>query len=154
MWKKLIAVAAIAVIAGAAGAVVAFAADGAQQSAPSAVSAPDTTSRAAATATSQVFRVAANANGTKAYGSKGTYVAKQGGSGGYEVGFPKDVSSCVGVASIADNQHDIFIPPAGMASVAYRDGNPYAFWVETRNGAGTATDLDFTLIVTCKAPRV
>jgi hypothetical protein len=100
-------------------------------------------------ATSQVFRIAVNSNGTKEAGSKGVHSARLT-VGEYSVTFPKDVSNCIAVESLSRNDHSIFVPTAGEVGAAYLSGNPKGFFVETRDSAGNAADRDFMMNVTCK----
>ncbi|MGI5522949.1 hypothetical protein ACQEUX_18740 [Micromonospora sp. CA-259024] len=87
--------------------------------------------------------VVVNSNGTKARGV-GTVI--KWGVGQYEIQFGHIVTSGVFVATIGRGDA-CCIPPAGEISVAPRLGTPNAVFVQTRNSAGTATDLGFHLVV-------
>ncbi|MET8266558.1 hypothetical protein ACFYP0_27425 [Micromonospora arida] len=94
----------------------------------------------AATATSVVV---VNSNGTKARGV-GTVIKY--GVGQYEVQFGYVVTSSVIVATVG-RADACCIPPAGEISVAPRLSTPNGVFVQTRNSAGTPTDLGFHLVV-------
>ncbi|MFI6780720.1 hypothetical protein [Micromonospora sp. NPDC050276] len=88
-----------------------------------------------------VFTVV-NSNGTKARGG-GTVVKY--GTGQYEVIFGHNVSAGAFLATISRSD-SCCIPPAGEVSVAPRLLTPNAVFVQTRNSAGTPSDLGFTLL--------
>ncbi|MCF0091475.1 hypothetical protein [Micromonospora sp. MH99] len=87
--------------------------------------------------------VVVNSNGTKARGT-GTVIKY--GTGQYEVQFGQVVTSGVYVATVG-RADACCIPPAGEISVAPRLSTPNAVFVQTRNSAGTPTDLGFHLVV-------
>jgi len=105
--------------------------------AKAALSAKATTLAASATT------VVVNANGTKARGT-GTVIKY--GTGQYEVQFGKVVTAGTFVASIG-RADACCVPPSGEVAVAPRLGTPNAVFVQTRNSAGTPTDLGFHLVV-------
>jgi hypothetical protein len=84
-----------------------------------------------------------NSNGTKARGA-GTVLKY--GPGQYEVVFSYNVSTGIYVATVG-RADACCIPPAGEVSVAPRLSTPNAVFVQTRNSAGTPTDLGFHLVV-------
>ncbi|MBM7492914.1 hypothetical protein JOD64_004136 [Micromonospora luteifusca] len=84
-----------------------------------------------------------NSNGTKARGA-GTVIKY--GTGQYEVQYGFTVTSAVIVATIG--RHDACcIPPSGEIAVAPRLLTPNGVFVQTRNSAGSPTDLGFHLVV-------
>ena len=83
------------------------------------------------------------ANGTKARGV-GTVIKY--GTGQYQVQYGFTVSTGVFVATIG-RADTCCIPPGGEVSVAPRLSTPNAVFVQTRNSAGTPTDLGFHLVV-------
>ncbi|MET8120689.1 hypothetical protein [Micromonospora sp. NPDC005189] len=87
--------------------------------------------------------VVVNANGTKARGV-GTVIKY--GAGQYEVQFGQNVTVGVYVATIGRGDA-CCVPPAGEISVAPRLSTPNAVFIQTRNSAGTPTDLGFHLVV-------
>ncbi|MEU5905043.1 hypothetical protein [Micromonospora sp. NPDC047527] len=87
--------------------------------------------------------VVVNSNGTKARGT-GTVIKY--GAGQYEVQFSHVVTAGVFVASVG-RADSCCIPPGGEVSVAPRLSTPNAVFVQTRNSAGTPTDLGFHLVV-------
>lgn len=87
--------------------------------------------------------VVVNSNGTKARGT-GTVIKY--GTGQYEVQFGFVVTSSVIVATVG-RADACCIPPAGEISVAPRLSTPNGVFVQTRNSAGTPTDLGFHLVV-------
>ncbi|MET8277501.1 hypothetical protein [Micromonospora sp. NPDC005174] len=92
-------------------------------------------------AATTVFTVV-NSNGTKA---RGTGTVLKYGPGQYEVQFGYTVSAGAFLATISRSDA-CCIPPAGEVSVAPRLSTPNAVFVQTRNSAGTPTDLGFTLL--------
>ncbi|MEV7328760.1 hypothetical protein [Micromonospora sp. NPDC093244] len=87
--------------------------------------------------------IVVNSNGTRARGT-GTVIKY--GVGQYEVQFGFTVSNSVYVATVG-RADACCIPPAGEISVAPRLSTPNAVFVQTRNSAGTPTDLGFHLVV-------
>ncbi|WP_405426571.1 hypothetical protein [Micromonospora sp. NBC_00617] len=87
--------------------------------------------------------VVVNSNGTKARGT-GTVIKY--GTGQYEVQFAQVVTAGIYVATVG-RADACCIPPAGEISVAPRLSTPNAVFVQTRNSAGTPTDLGFHLVV-------
>ncbi|MET7947593.1 hypothetical protein [Micromonospora sp. NPDC005324] len=83
-----------------------------------------------------------NSNGTKARGG-GTVVKY--GVGQYEVIFGHNVTAGAFLATISRSD-SCCIPPGGEVSVAPRLLTPNAVFVQTRNSAGTPSDLGFTLL--------
>ncbi|MEV4120397.1 hypothetical protein [Micromonospora sp. NPDC049645] len=92
-------------------------------------------------AATNVFTVV-NSNGTKARGG-GTVI--KWGVGQYEVVYGHTVSAGAFLATISRSD-SCCIPPGGEVSVAPRLGTPNAVFVQTRNSAGTPSDLGFTLL--------
>ncbi|MET8230458.1 hypothetical protein ABZS77_07245 [Micromonospora sp. NPDC005298] len=109
------------------------------ESARSAKAALKANSTLVATATTVVV----NSNGTKARGT-GTVIKY--GVGQYEVQFGFTVTTGVYVATVG-RADACCIPPGGEVSVAPRLSTPNAVFVQTRNSAGTPTDLGFHLVV-------
>ncbi|MGW3616518.1 hypothetical protein [Micromonospora arida] len=100
-------------------------------------------SGAATTLAATTSVVVVNSNGTKARGV-GTVIKY--GVGQYEVQFGYVVTSSVIVATVG-RADACCIPPAGEISVAPRLSTPNGVFVQTRNSAGTPTDLGFHLVV-------
>ncbi|WP_328532753.1 hypothetical protein OG836_19295 [Micromonospora zamorensis] len=100
-------------------------------------------SGAATTLVASTSVVVVNSNGTKARGV-GTVIKY--GVGQYEVQFGYTVTSGVFVATVG-RADACCIPPAGEISVAPRLSTPNGVFVQTRNSAGTPTDLGFHLVV-------
>ncbi|MFF5178990.1 hypothetical protein ACFY2Q_13300 [Micromonospora sp. NPDC000316] len=97
----------------------------------------------ASTLVASTTTVVVNSNGTKARGT-GTVIKY--GTGQYEVQFGQVVTAGVFVASVG-RADSCCIPPSGEVSVAPRLSTPNAVFVQTRNSAGTPTDLGFHLVV-------
>ncbi|MCO1599343.1 hypothetical protein M8C17_29725 [Micromonospora sp. RHAY321] len=87
--------------------------------------------------------IVVNANGTRARGV-GTVIKY--GPGQYEVQVGYTVTSGVFVATIGRGDA-CCVPSGGEISVAPRLSTPNAVFVQTRNSAGTPTDLGFHLVI-------
>ena len=70
-------------------------------------------------------------------------------AGAYEVTFDRDVTNCALLATLGRTDSQAFNPDPGEIGTAYRNGNPNAVFVKTRDSAGTAIDGSFHLAVFC-----
>jgi hypothetical protein len=142
MLKTKLTVAATAVVL-AGGVTTAAAAGGPNDPAPA-----DDARTVTATAPARVFAVI-NANGTKA---RGTAVAstKHIDTGVYEVLFHRRITNCgwSGTVGFGQNPFNGSTGPV-MISVSGRSATNNGVFVQTWNGAGTPTDLPFTVVVVC-----
>ena len=70
-------------------------------------------------------------------------------AGAYEVTFDRDVTNCALLATLGRTDSQSFNPDPGEIGTAYRNGNPNAVFVKTRDSTGAAVDESFHLAVFC-----
>lgn len=91
-----------------------------------------------------LFAVVASTGGL----SRGTATsAARLGVGQYEVIFARDITSCAFVGNIGGTGYDSAV---GSISTTRRSSTASGVYVETRNPAGTLTDLPFHLSISCR----
>lgn len=69
--------------------------------------------------------------------------------GSYEVDFGSDVSQCSLLAGLGRTDAANLDPLPGEIGTAYRNGNPGAVYVKTRDSSGTSADRSFHLAAIC-----
>ena len=70
-------------------------------------------------------------------------------AGSYQVTFDRDVASCALLATLGRTDAQNLDPDPGEIGTAYRNGNPDAVYVKTRDSTGTSADASFHLAVFC-----
>ncbi len=70
-------------------------------------------------------------------------------AGSYQVTFDRDVTSCALLATLGRTDVQNLDPDPGEIGTAYRNGNPDAVYVKTRDSTGTSADASFHLAVFC-----
>ena len=110
--------------------------------------ASEVTTIATSTTPARVFAVI-NANGTKARG-RAVASTKHIDTGVYEVLFRRNITTCgwSGTVGFGQNPFNGSTGPV-MISVSGRSATNNGVFVQTWNGAGTPTDLPFTVVVVC-----
>ena len=74
---------------------------------------------------------------------------KPGTDGSYEVDFGSDASQCSLLAGLGRTDAADKDPDSGEIGTAYRNGNPGAVYVKTRDSSGTSADRSFHLAAIC-----
>lgn len=98
--------------------------------------------------TAQTFYAVVNADGSLArgFGVVSSRAVTEIQAGSYEVIFSQDVTGSAYIATIGD-AGNLIIPPPGQVSVVGRFGNANGVFLQTRDSAGSPTNLGFHLAV-------
>ena len=94
----------------------------------------------------QLFAVVNGTTGVVARGKGNSAGGGRLGVGTYDVRFGRSVLQCAYVVSVGGINFDT---PSGSASATNRAGAANGVFVQTRNAAGTLTDLNFHIYIDC-----